>query len=86
VKLKPEINEIGVRILNHASTMLEGTAFEQILASGDPAKMIIETAEDAGIDLIVMRGGACGTLRGVLLGSVSDRVIQHATVPVLLVK
>ena len=57
-----------------------------MLASGDPAKIIIETAEIAGIDLIVMRSSALGTLRGVFLGSVSGRVIQHATVPLLLVK
>jgi nucleotide-binding universal stress UspA family protein len=86
LKLKPEINKVGVKILNHASTMLQGTTFEQTLASGDPAKTIIETAKSAGIDLIVMRGGTLGSLKRAFLGSVSDHVIQHATVPVLLVK
>ena len=86
LKLKPQINEIGIRILNHASGMLEGTTFEQRLASGDPAKTIIETVKQAEIDLIVMRGGTLGAIRRTLLGSVSDHVIQHATVSVLLAK
>jgi nucleotide-binding universal stress UspA family protein len=86
LKLKPELKEVGVQILNHASTMFQGVPFEAKLASGDPAMVIIETAEQKDIDLIVMRGGGLDSLRRVFLGSVSDHVLHHATVPLLLVK
>jgi nucleotide-binding universal stress UspA family protein len=86
LKLKPEIKEIGLQILRNASKMIEGTRSEQKLVSGDPAKVIIQTAEQADVDLIVMNSGGHGTLRGFFLGSVSDHVLHHATVPVLLVK
>jgi nucleotide-binding universal stress UspA family protein len=86
LKLRPEINEIGLRILNRASKMFEGIPVEQRLATGDPAKVIIQTAQKADIDLIVMSGGGLGALRRLFLGSVSDHVLHHATVPVLLIK
>ncbi len=86
LKLRPEINEIGLRILTRASKMFEGIPVEQRLATGDPAKVIIQTAEKANIDLIVMSGGGLGALRRLFLGSVSDHVLHHATVPVLLIK
>jgi nucleotide-binding universal stress UspA family protein len=86
VKLKPEIKEIGLQILKHASKMVEETQFEQKLVSGDPADIIIQMAEQADVDLIAMSSGGYGTLRGFFLGSVSDHVLHHATVPVLLVK
>ena len=86
LKLKPEVKEIGIQILKHVSKMIEGIQFEQKLVSGDPAKVIIQTAEEADVDLIVMSSGRLGTLSEVFLGSVSDHVLHHATVPVLLVK
>lgn len=86
LKLKPEIKEIGLQILKHASKMIEGVQFEQQLVSGDPAKVIIQTAEQVDVDLIVMCTGELGTLKGFFLGSVSDHVLHHATVPVLLLK
>jgi nucleotide-binding universal stress UspA family protein len=86
LNMRPEIKVIGLQILEHASKMVEETQFEQKLVSGDPAKAIIQTAEQSDIDLIVMNSGGYGTLRGLFLGSVSDHVLHHATVPVLLIK
>ncbi|MCW4047259.1 MAG: universal stress protein [Candidatus Bathyarchaeota archaeon] len=86
LRLRPEIKEIGLQILKNASKMIEGTQSEQKLVAGDPAKAIIQTAEQADVDLIVMGSGERSTLRGFFLGSVSDHVLNHATVPVLLVK
>jgi nucleotide-binding universal stress UspA family protein len=86
LRLKPEIKEIGLQILSRASRSIEGIQFEQKLVSGDPAKVIIQTAEQTGVDLIIMSKGESGALREFFLGSVSDHVLHHATVPVLLSK
>lgn len=86
LKFKPVVKEIGIRILRHVSNMIEGTRVEQKLVFGDPAKVIIKTAEEDDIDLIVMGSGRLGTLRKIFLGSVSDHVLHQATVPVLIVK
>ncbi len=86
LKLRPKIKEMGLQILEHASKMMNDTTLETKLLSGDPAKVIIQTAKQEDVDLIVISKGELGTLKELFLGSVSDHVLHHATVPVLLVK
>jgi nucleotide-binding universal stress UspA family protein len=50
------------------------------------AEAILEEAETHNCDLIVMGTRGLGRLAGLLLGSVSQKVIQHARCPVLLVR
>jgi nucleotide-binding universal stress UspA family protein len=52
-------------------------------AVGQVAKVIVETANDNRIDLIVMRSRGLSDLQGLLLGSVTHKVIQLANIPVL---
>jgi nucleotide-binding universal stress UspA family protein len=86
LRLKPETKEIGVRILKDAAARLLGIQVEQKLQLGDPAKVIIQTAEQEGADLIIMSRGGYGSLRNLFLGSVSSHVLHYAKVPLLLVK
>ncbi|MGA2680388.1 MAG: universal stress protein [Candidatus Bathyarchaeia archaeon] len=86
LRLKPETKEIGVRILKDAAAKLLGIQVEQKLELGDPAKVIIQTAEQDGADLIVMSRGGYSSLRNLFLGSVSSHVLHYAKVPLLLVK
>jgi nucleotide-binding universal stress UspA family protein len=53
---------------------------------GNPAEEIVRYANDHGIDLIVMGHRGAGGLQGLLMGSVSHKVIQLASCPVILVK
>lgn len=53
---------------------------------GYPATMILEEAEKEGIDLVVMGSHGYGPITGSILGSVSQRVLQRAGCPVLIVK
>jgi nucleotide-binding universal stress UspA family protein len=53
---------------------------------GKPYVQIIEYAEEHGIDLIVMSARGYGGLSRWLLGSVADRVVRGARVPVLLIQ
>lgn len=57
----------------------------QVMA-GDYAKGILETADEVGADLIVMGSRGLGGLKGLLLGSVSNKVTQHAACSVLTVR
>ena len=52
---------------------------------GDPGREILSFAVENGIDLVVM-GRRGRTLADVILGSVAERVIRHASCPVLIVK
>lgn len=50
------------------------------------ANEIIRTAEELRSDQIVMGTRGMGAVGSLLLGSVAQRVLHHATVPVLMVK
>ena len=52
---------------------------------GGPAEAILDHARSTGADLIVAGRRGYGTLRGMLVGSVSQKLIAHATCPVLIV-
>lgn len=56
------------------------------VAAGHVAKAIVETAEAAGIDLIVMGSRGLSDVQGLLLGSVTHKVMQTSTIPVLVVR
>ena len=64
----------------------EGLAYTLKVAIGDPAAEIIEIAEKENADLIVIGSRGLGTLKGVFLGSVSQKVTHHAKCPVMIVK
>lgn len=55
---------------------------ERILGEGDPAGEIISWAETHQVDLIMMGTRGFGKLLGVLLGSVTSKVIHGACCPV----
>lgn len=63
-----------------------GVPVETIHAQGDPATAIVDMAHDHYADLIIMATHAREGMSRLTHGSVADRVLQGATVPVLLLK
>jgi nucleotide-binding universal stress UspA family protein len=59
---------------------LEG---EALAVQGHPADVLLEQASDAALIVVGRRG--LGGFRSLLLGSVSQQVVQHATCPVVVV-
>lgn len=53
---------------------------------GYPASVILEEIAKENIDLVVMGSHGYGPITGSVLGSVSQRVVQRAKCPVLIVK
>ena len=78
----------GQAILDDARAKLGQTACEvyEELLEGPPAEAILNVAETREADLIVMGTRGLGSIRSLLLGSVSSKVIQHAPCPVLLTR
>ena len=50
---------------------------------GNPAEEIVRYADEHGIDLIVIGSRGRGRMAALLLGSVSNKVVQHTSCPVL---
>ena len=63
----------------------EGIAVSGRTAAGDPGTELVGRAAAADEDLIVMGSRGRGAIRSAFLGSVSHFVLNHATVPVLIV-
>jgi nucleotide-binding universal stress UspA family protein len=53
---------------------------------GDPGEVIVEYAANKRCDEVVMGTHGRGFLGGVVLGSVAQKVVQLATMPIVLVK
>jgi nucleotide-binding universal stress UspA family protein len=76
------------RQLDDAATMLanSGIRAERLLKAGNPAEEIINAAAEGRFDVILVGVRGMGAVRRFLIGSVTDRVVRHATVPVLVVR
>ena len=64
---------------------IPGEVHTEIL-EGSPAEAILDVVSARQCDLIVMGSRGLGRLAGALLGSQSQKVMQHAPCPVLIVR
>jgi len=63
-----------------------GVSFETRLVRGQVAQAIVKAADDRKCDLIVLGSKGRSALRDLLIGSVAQRVVALADVPVTLIK
>ncbi|HSQ27020.1 MAG: universal stress protein [Actinomycetota bacterium] len=92
---EPIIQEVLSKRINLAQGVLDD-ALEQIgkipgdleteMLEGPAAEAILTLVETRNIDLVIMGSRGLGRLKGLVLGSQSQKVVQHASCPVLLVR
>ena len=81
------MHSAGTAVMERAGNIVPmGVEYELFLETGAPAAVILEYEEKINADLIVMGSRGLGVVKGVLLGSVSQYIIERAKVPVLVVK
>lgn len=71
--------KLSARIVEQARDLARAKGVENITESaieGDPARCILDTAREAGVDLIVMGSRGLSDIKGLLVGSVSHKVSQ----------
>jgi len=78
----------GKAILHEAARVFDGSGVRvtPVFARGEPSLEIIEKAREHKADLIVIGSRGKGQLGGLILGSVSERVLHGAHLPVLIVR
>jgi len=77
--------ENGEMVLEEAKAVFTSPEkVKTILKPGDIAHTIVKIAKD--YDLIIIGSRGMNTIAGLLMGSVSSRVVQYADRPVLIVK
>lgn len=83
------IEELAGLALNHGVTLAgqqNVTDYETFMERGDPAKIILHFAEKEDADLIVLGRRGLGSVRQLLMGSVSDKIMQATDRKCLTVK
>jgi len=65
---------------------VEGVEIDERFLIADPASAIVELAEEEGYDLIVIGNKGRSAVNRFLLGSVTSKVMHHASCNVLLVR
>jgi len=82
------LNKEGEAYLRTIEKRLKDKGFtvESHLQHGDEAQLILEHCDQDDIDLIAMSTHGHSGVKRWLLGSVAEKVIRHATKPILLVR
>jgi len=82
------VSQESAQALKDAIDRCEGASvtFKALTRSGQPAETIAQVAREEDVEQIVIGTRGLGGVKGLLLGSVANQVIQLAEVPVTLVK
>ena len=81
------VTKAGKTILDRAENMVpSGIEKESFSETGSPAAVILEFEDKLNADLIVMGSRGLGVVKGILLGSVSQYIIERSKCPVLVIK
>jgi nucleotide-binding universal stress UspA family protein len=82
-----ELAQAAGRIAEEGEELVpDGIPVSSRTAAGSPGPELLKRVEAAGHDLIVMGSRGRGAVRSAVLGSVSHYVLNHARVPVLIVR
>jgi len=86
--VEQEFKEDGQRYVSYVLGLAakEGLKASSLLTKGNPYEQIVRLAKELKIDLIVMGTYGRRAAERVLIGSVTERVIEYAPCPVLVIK
>jgi nucleotide-binding universal stress UspA family protein len=87
-RVQSELELSGQRSLDYLSRLASEADLtsNQVIRHGVPYREISNLAREQGVDLIVIGQVGSRGPRRILIGSVTERVIEHAPCPVLVVK
>lgn len=82
------LEERNNQVLQRTKDIFAEAGFEVsiLLQIGNPVDVICEIVQEKNFDLVILGSRGLGELKGLLLGSVSDRVSHMVKCPVLIVK
>lgn len=85
---RDEVYAVVEKLLESAELRARNAGVEDVRtesSAGDAAEVILETAKSTDADHIVMGSRGLSELKGLLVGSVSQKVVAHAEIPVTIV-
>jgi len=79
------LKEVSQNYLNKIKHKLDDETIKTLIKEGDFATSILNAANDLKVDLIVIGSHSRRWLEKILLGSVTEKVLQHSTIPLFIV-
>jgi nucleotide-binding universal stress UspA family protein len=77
------VNDVLVRFKANG---IEAKGEIRRVSSGNTPEQIVEVAQTVEADLIVLGSRGMSEWKSLMLGGVANKVVQHATCPVLLIR
>lgn len=71
---------------NLKAKMPQDNSWQPVIRVGIPGNVITSFVEDEDIDLVIMGNSGKGSISSFIMGSVSQYVIHHIKVPVMIIK
>ncbi len=86
--IKQDLKDSGQGYINYIAGLAEkqGVAVDSIIKEGQPFEQIVDLAKSQSVDLIVMGTTGLRSTDRILIGSVTQRVIEYSPCPVLVIK
>jgi nucleotide-binding universal stress UspA family protein len=82
-----QVKEQGNKIIDKIKSIVGDLPHSKVVVlAGSPAEAIVDYAETADCDLIIMGSRGLSSLKEVMVGSVSHNVILHSHIPVMIMK
>ena len=75
----------AISFLENSRTHLKDEGIAIITEDGDAAESIVKVAKEIAIDIIVMGSHSRSGLEKMLMGSVTEKVLHHSNIPVLII-
>lgn len=77
---------LGHQVVDPVAARHPGVGVDVVVRHGSPSRVVVDTAAELEVDLVVVGSRGRGGFRGLLLGSVSRRVVENAGSVVLVVR
>ena len=86
--IKEEFQRQGEQAVNYVKDRgeMKGVNVESVLLEGNPSEELIKYAEEKNMDIIIMGTLGKTGLDRFLLGSVTENLVSHSKVPVMVIK
>jgi nucleotide-binding universal stress UspA family protein len=79
------IKKTSLDFLEKSKAHLGDNTIKTVVGDGDCADSILKTANDLQVDTIVIGSHSRKWLENILMGSVTEKVLHHATIPLFIV-
>ncbi len=75
----------AINFLENTRTHLKDESIDIITEDGGAAESIVKVVKEMDIDIVVMGSHSRSGLEKILMGSVTEKVLHHSSVPVLII-